>query len=171
MTIIAILLKASLLLAAAVLAQTLVGKRLSATSRHLLWTLAIVGLLVLPLLYGMLPTWAVARATPTRAPEFARTAEAAVTRFASDMASSLSAPVGSGVGQLADVRISWSAAASAAYGIGLLSFLLRLVAQRWSVRRLVQRATPITDPTWNGLLDEAARSLNCQRPVVLLRGL
>src|SRR5688572_7657918 len=84
--------------AAAILAQTLVGERLSATSRHLLWTLAIVGLLVLPLLYGMLPTWAVARATPTRAPEFARTAEAAVTRFASDMASSLSAPAGSGDG-------------------------------------------------------------------------
>jgi hypothetical protein len=45
MTLIAILLEASLLLAAAVLMQALVGKRLSATSRHLLWTLAIVGLL------------------------------------------------------------------------------------------------------------------------------
>src|SRR5688500_14441851 len=133
MTIIAILLKASLLLVAAVLAQALVGKRLSATSRHLLWTLAIVGLLVLPLFYGMLPTWAVARVTPARAPEFARTAEAAVTRFASEMTSSLSAPAGSGDGQLPDVRISWSTVASVVYGIGLLAFLLRLVAQRWSV--------------------------------------
>jgi hypothetical protein len=35
MTIIAILLKASLLLAAVVLAQALIGKRLSAASRHL----------------------------------------------------------------------------------------------------------------------------------------
>ena len=93
MTIIAILLKASLLLAAAVLAHVLVGKRLSATSRHLLWTLAIAGLFVLPIFYGMLPTWTVARVTPSRAPEFARKAESAVTRFASEMTSSVSAPV------------------------------------------------------------------------------
>src|SRR4029450_2990970 len=57
------------------------------------------------------------------------------------------------------------------YGVGLLAFLLRLVAQRWSIRRLVRRAMPVTAPVWTELLDEAARSTNCQRPVVLLRGL
>ena len=145
MTIIAILLKASLLLAAVVLAQALIGKRLSATSRHLLWTLAIVGLLVLPLLYGMLPTWTVARFPPSRAPELARMAQSAVTRFTSEMTSSLSAPVGSADRQLPGIHISWSTVASVAYGIGLLAFLLRLVAQRWSVRRLVHRATRIRD--------------------------
>jgi uncharacterized protein (TIGR03435 family) len=171
MTIIAILLKASLLLATAVLAQALIGKHLSATSRHLLWTLAIVGLLVLPLFYGMSPTWTLARVTPSRAPEFARMAESAVTRFASEMTSSLSAPVGSGDRQLPGVRISWSTVASVVYGVGLLAFLLRLVAQRWSVRRLVHRATRIRDPIWNRLIDETARSLNFRRSIVLLRGL
>jgi hypothetical protein len=48
MTIIWILLKASLLLSTAARARALLGKRVSATSRHLLWMLAIVGLLVLP---------------------------------------------------------------------------------------------------------------------------
>jgi uncharacterized protein (TIGR03435 family) len=59
----------------------------------------------------------------------------------------------------------------AVYGVGVLAFLLRLVAQRWSVRRLARRATRVSDPRWTGLLDEAARDLNCHRPVVLLRSL
>jgi len=54
MSITWILLKASLLLSTAVLAHGLLGKRVSATSRHLLWTFAIVGLLVLPILSGLL---------------------------------------------------------------------------------------------------------------------
>jgi hypothetical protein len=48
MTITGILLKASLLLFAAVLTHVLIGKRVSAASRHLLWTLAISALLILP---------------------------------------------------------------------------------------------------------------------------
>ena len=171
MTIIAILLKGSLLLAAAIVVHVLVGRRLSATSRHLLWALTIAGLLVLPVLHGSLPAWTVARVTPSRTPAFARKAESAVTRFASEMTSSASAPVGSKDQQLPGLRVSWSTVAGVVYGVGLLAFLLRLVAQRWSIRRLVRRATPVTAPVWTELLDEAARSLNCQRPVVLLRGL
>lgn len=171
MTIIAILLKASLLLAAAVFAHILIGKHLSATSRHLLWTLAIVGLLVLPILHDALPAWTVASVAPPGAPEFARTAESAVMRLAAEVTSSGSADVNRGDRQVAGVRVPWSTLAAVAYGIGMLAFLLRLVAQRWFVRRLVRRATPVTDPIWNGLLDDAARSLKCRRSVVLLRGL
>jgi uncharacterized protein (TIGR03435 family) len=35
----------------------------------------------------------------------------------------------------------------------------------------VRRATLVTDPAWTGLLDETARSLECHRSIVLLRGL
>ena len=54
MIIVAILLKASLVLAVAILPGVLFRKRLSATSRHLLWTLAVVGLLVVPVLHAVL---------------------------------------------------------------------------------------------------------------------
>jgi bla regulator protein blaR1 len=171
MTILAILLKASLLLFAAIVVHVLVGRRLSAASRHLLWALAIAGLLVLPVLHGSLPAWTVVRVAPSRAPELARMAESAVSRFAPDLTSSVSAPVGAGHRPLPDVRSSWSTVASVVYGGGLLAFLLRLVAQRWSVRRLTRRAMRMTDPAWTRLLNETLRRLNLQRPIVLLRSL
>ena len=73
--------------------------------------------------------------------------------------------------QLASVRAPWSTIGAVLYGIGVVVLLLRLAAQRWSVRRLVRRATRVTDPVWTGLLDETARSLKCHRSIVLLRGL
>ena len=57
MTPISILFKASLLLAAVAIAQAMLSRRTSAATRHLMWTLAIVGLLLLPMLAGVLPGW------------------------------------------------------------------------------------------------------------------
>ena len=172
MTIIAILLKASVLMTAAIVACAALGKRVSAASRHLLWTLAIVGLLVLPLLNGLVPTWTVASVAPSRAAEFAQTAESQVVRFASEMTASMSVPVVmTGAGQFGSLRTPWFTVAAACYGIGVFLFLLRLAAQRWSVRRLACRATRVSDHAWTSLLDETARSLNVHRSIVLLRSL
>jgi hypothetical protein len=56
--------KVSVLLAAAVVTNALLYRRASAAIRHLVWTLAVVGLLLLPMLSAVLPGWTVARLTP-----------------------------------------------------------------------------------------------------------
>ena len=81
MSITWILLKASLLLSTAVLAHGLLGTRVSATSRHLLWTFAIVGLLVLPILSGLLPAWTIVSVASPRAVESTQTAQSQVMRL------------------------------------------------------------------------------------------
>ncbi len=60
--------KASVLLAAAALVQAVLYRRLSAAMRHLVWTLAVAGLLLLPILSLALPEWAVV-VIRTAAPE------------------------------------------------------------------------------------------------------
>jgi uncharacterized protein (TIGR03435 family) len=172
MTITGILLKASVVLVAAIAAQGLCGKRLSAASRHLLWTLTIVGLLVLPAFSGLLPAWTIARIASPHAAESTQTAQSPVRHLASELTSSVFGPAAAVRDrQLAGDRIPWSTLTAIVYGIGILLFLLRLMAQRWSVRRLVSRAARVTDPTWMSLLNEAALSLNLRRSVVLLRSL
>src|SRR5262245_39959651 len=57
MTLITILVKASILICAAALIHALCGRRMSAATRHLMWTFVIGGLLVLPALSFVLPSW------------------------------------------------------------------------------------------------------------------
>ena len=54
-----IVVKASVLLAAAGLVDVLLGRRGSAAARHLVWSLTVAGLLVLPLASYALPPWQV----------------------------------------------------------------------------------------------------------------
>lgn len=49
--------RASALLAIAAIAQTLLRRRASAATRHLVWTLAIVSILMLPAVSALLPRW------------------------------------------------------------------------------------------------------------------
>ena len=171
MTLAVILLKASLLLLVVLLAYALLRTHLSATSRHLLWALAIVGLLLVPALHLVLPAWTVISVPPARAPEFARTAESAVRSIASDVTSSVPAPVNGSRWQMSPLRLAWPTLALTLYAIGVLGLLLRLLAQRWSIRRLAHRAARVTDPVWTVLLHDTARRLHLQRSIVLLRGL
>ena len=55
-----LLVKASMLVGAALAVQWLIGARSSAAARHLSWSIVVIGLLVLPLLSAVLPTWEVA---------------------------------------------------------------------------------------------------------------
>ena len=54
-----IVLKASALLGVAAIVQAALYRRASAATRHHIWTLAVLGVLLLPVMSFVLPTWAV----------------------------------------------------------------------------------------------------------------
>ena len=167
MAIIGILLKSSLLLIAAGLVHVVLRKRVSAASRHLLWTLAICGLLALPVFSGMLPAWTLGSAS-SRAAQLTRTAESQVARLTVEVPS-VGARLRPSDGGADDRAIPWPTIAAVVYGIGVLLLLFRLAVQRWSVRRLAHRAAKVADSAWTELLAETAASLGLRRPVLLLR--
>ena len=55
-----VIVKVSVLMVAAAIAHALLRRPTSAATRHLVWTLAIAGLLLLPMLSAVLPAWRVA---------------------------------------------------------------------------------------------------------------
>ena len=58
-----IAIKASVLLGIAAIVQAVIYRRASAAMRHLVWTLAVIGVLLLPILSLVLPEWAVVTRT------------------------------------------------------------------------------------------------------------
>jgi len=63
--------KASALLGFAAIVQAVMYGRTSAAMRHLVWTLAIIGVLLLPILSLALPEWVVIRSAATKAADAA----------------------------------------------------------------------------------------------------
>jgi len=169
-TALTLLAKASVLLALVWLMLSTVGRRASAAMRHECWTLAAIGLLLLPILTFALPAWTVGRfATAPRI-------FAPITHLETsprDVASTTSStPAGANVlsqrRAAARALLTWPVALGAMYAIGLLLLLTRLAWQMGKVRRLWRAAIPV-DAGWSALLAECARELGIQRPVRLLR--
>ena len=171
--------KTSLLLAAASTANVLLYRRTSAASRHLVWTLAVVGLLLLPIFSVALPSWQVA--IPVAA---ANASDAAPIGEITGHIETAGAVAAGGVGVASPAvrsaaaatprssiasRVPWAAALPALYAIGAFLLLLRLAAQRWTVQRLARQATEVSDPEWAQLLIECAQRMGVERPVRLLR--
>src|SRR6266850_1370046 len=67
-SIVEIAAKSSAIIALAAAVVGVMRRRGSAASRHLVWTLAIAGLLVLPLASSVLPAWSIAVKRETPAP-------------------------------------------------------------------------------------------------------
>ena len=174
--------KASVLLGAAALVQAVLYRRLSAAMRHLVWTLAVVGLLLLPILSIALPEWAVVIRTAAPGAVAAGPAVAPVDEPATLAQSSTPAAAAE---PAADVRPSagiplrsfaaranafgWPFVMAGVYATGVLVMLIHMVLQRWSVRRLAREAVDVRDPDWTRLLRECAACLGVDRPVRLLR--
>ena len=180
MTPISILVKASLVLGVAAMVQALAGRRLSAATRHLIWTLAISGLLLLPMLSGVLPSWTAVRLTApgpaaslsstVHGPQSTETAQ--IEKAASGVVWESSSPVFSGSidkARTALVRTSWALVLAAVYAAGVLLLIARLIVEQWSVQRLACRATEVSDPEWTHLFLECAELMEVHRPVRLLR--
>jgi bla regulator protein BlaR1 len=158
------LLKGSaLLLATGLLCMAL--HRASAATRHLLWTLAVIGLLGLPLLVSSLPAWEVAMPS-WLAPGVEHEAPASVL----DPVLPSEAPADrgdAGRGPAALLRADvWL---FALWQAGLLLVLAVLAGCALRLRGLIRRSRPVTDPGWLGLRDSLSRGLGIDEPVRLLR--
>ena len=168
-----IVIKASVLLGGAALVQAVIYRRSSAAMRHLVWTLALVGTLLLPVLSLALPDWPVVTRTVVMEAAVRLPPEQSAVTLESTFpsASGESTPVGGGsrgAGSTED-RFSWRAMAGGVYAAGVVIMLVHLALQRWSVRRLAREATDVRDQEWTRLLTEAAASMRVRRLVHLRR--
>jgi beta-lactamase regulating signal transducer with metallopeptidase domain len=178
-----ITIKASVLLGIAAIVQAVIYRRASAAMRHLVWTFAIVGVLLLPILSLVLPEWAVVTRTAAATVADAAPAvdgveePAALARPSASLAKAAEwTPVprpAAGIsfqGMAATVdKLSWSTVIAMMYAAGVLVMLIYLTLQRWTVRRLAHRATDLRDGEWTRLMRESAASMGVHRLVRLLR--
>ena len=169
-----IIVKISLLLAGVGLAHALLGRRLSAAARHLLLTLAIVGLLILPALSAVVPGWDAVRLPAHR--DVAPIAMSIIERSnASTNAGTISAADRVSIDAVTPPRTSraprleWSMLLLAVYAVGVLFLTIRLAAERWTMRTLARRASDVGDPDWTRLQIECARRMDVGRAVRFLR--
>jgi beta-lactamase regulating signal transducer with metallopeptidase domain len=153
--------KVSVLLAAAMMTHALLYRRASAATRHLVWTLTVGGLLLLPMLSAVLPGWTAARLTA--APPLLTSRGTGLSAPAVVPPARPARTAGRAIG------IPWSTALPALYTAGVLLLLARLIAEQVAMQRLARRATAISEPEMTHLLVECARRMGVRRPVRVLR--
>jgi beta-lactamase regulating signal transducer with metallopeptidase domain len=172
-----LLVKASLLVSAGVAAHWLIGRRMSAAIRHLAFLFIVVGLLGLPVLTAVLPSWEIA--LPVAMKPSAAPIEPAEVSTSTSKAVAVAPMAESATGPVATTRttapkptrtpMSWSTALVVLYAWGVLVLLTYLAAEQLWARRLALQATVIEDQHWRALLDECRRTLRIDRSVRLLR--
>jgi beta-lactamase regulating signal transducer with metallopeptidase domain/ribosomal protein L7Ae-like RNA K-turn-binding protein len=165
---ISIVIKATLLLCAAAVVQGVIHRRTSAAARHLIWTLAVTGVLLLPLLSLALPGWTVIGLTPpgssNPSPAIANGAEPASPTQPSTVAAEITA------GSVTPaVAISSTPIVAGAYASGVVLMLAYVGLQRRRVRRLAYGAADLREPEWTQLLAECAHTMGVRRAVRLRR--
>ena len=159
MIFISILVKVTLVLGAGAAIQIALARRVSAATRHLVWTLAIAGVLLLPALAVSLPDW-----TPVEYTEPAG--------FVPILgAGSLESPVLDGSASSSDAPsgVQWPSILAAVYLAAVALLLARVVLQHVWTRRLVRAATPIVEAPWLRLFGECTARIGVRRAVRLLR--
>jgi uncharacterized protein (TIGR03435 family) len=160
MTFVSILVKVSVVLSVVAVTQIVLAPRMSAAMRHLVWTLALAGVLLLPPLAAGLPEWsAVQYAEP-----------AGVSPVFQPIVPSAATPAREvGLSAAAGRRIAWPSLWPAFYLTAVALLLARIVLQHVQTARLVRAATPIVEAQWLDLFRECAVRLGVRRPVRLLR--
>src|SRR6476469_11033716 len=181
-----LLIKATCLLLVALGASVLL-QRASAGSRHLVWLVAVVGVLALPAVaaWGPLPVRVLpagvsgVEAWPLR---FAQGDSKAGDSRAGDSRAPVASPLPTPTTTPAPVAIESAPASSSvlpplglgtmlfgAWAIVALALALYLPYGAWSVRRIVSRARPLDDPDWQTPLYEIADRLGLDAAPRLLR--
>jgi beta-lactamase regulating signal transducer with metallopeptidase domain len=168
-------LKAAVVLATATVIDFVLRKR-SAASRHLMWTLAIVAAIGMPILTAMLPTWHVLPAVPPApsAPVLVVTEPAPVVIVDMPNPAPAIPALHAEVLQSNDARIEAAPARTGwnwlaiAWIIGTTVMLIPAAIGMLSLMRLGARSIAIQDNYWLNLCAELCRAIGLKREVVLL---
>ena len=176
--------KASILLGAAGL-TSLALRRGSASARHLIWTLALVGALVVPALSVALPRWRVPVVSIAAVQSIAPAAPAvsgkreppALSRRSSPGAAAGPVTAAAAIGSTAapaskgfawrDVR--WQAVALWLWAAGFVAIVARLVTGLAGVQWMSRRTEVVTDAPWLPLARHLAADLGVTPRVTFLR--
>jgi beta-lactamase regulating signal transducer with metallopeptidase domain len=166
--------KASLLLVVAAIVQAVLPRRTSAAMRHLVWTLAMASVLVLPILSLALPAWdVVIRTTSAAAPPavYHATAPGDLSSAPVPVAGSTPAPVAGSAEAAppAGLDVPWPMAMFGVYAAGAIVMLIHLMMQLSGVRRCARHSAEVQDADWRRLLAECSAGMGIRRPVRLLR--
>jgi beta-lactamase regulating signal transducer with metallopeptidase domain len=168
--------KATSVLGVAAAATWLMSRRGSSAARHFVWTLAIVGLLLLPALSVLVPEWPV---VVRRVPATRGAARILASTISVSEPESAGTPVSDdhaitpAAVPAADPRepVSWFAVAVTVYAAGAAGLLTVLALQHWRVTRATRRAALVQDPDWLRVASECAQTLGMQRLPELRRSL
>jgi beta-lactamase regulating signal transducer with metallopeptidase domain len=164
--------KASVLLSVAVVCQATFFRRSAAATRHFVWTLALAGMMLLPVASTVLPVWGVPISSAD-APSVSPQASVRVDEPNAESSTQVVLPPAAMPLQSSTTSwtaVPWAAVGLAVYVIGLCLSLVRLALQQAAARRLVRRADPLRDEAWTALLTECAERMRVRRRVALLRG-
>jgi beta-lactamase regulating signal transducer with metallopeptidase domain len=184
--ILALLLKATLLLTIAGALHVLMARRTSAASRHLVWTFVVVGLLALPVLSVVLPAWSVA--VPVMDDARGSSPAGGQPGPVQPWPSAAPAPIGAlEAGALPDLSVASGGPISPVgaepaggfdpltmlvvlYLAGVLLLLARLtIVEHLRVRRVERASEPVQELEWRQLLNGLKEAMGVEQPVVLLR--
>lgn len=173
------LLKATVLLAI-IFAGTVLLRRRSAAVRHLLWTLGIAGLVILPALTILVPfqlrvlpgprPLPATRAGSILADRNNTTRKPIQPKEALEVVAPLTESSVSASDSV-ETRLPFNLASTVAllWLVGMAALLARFVRGFIKVRRIARRSSPVTDESWHVLADRAAHSLAVATPVDIRR--
>jgi len=174
--ILVLLIKATFLLAVALAASALLH-RSSASSRHLVWLVALTGLLALPVVAAWAPL--PLRVLPSVEPAIESTGTLPREIRLDDLrTATVAAPTQAPAAPVTSDRfptpsagtpLSLGTMLAAAWVVVVVALLLHLAYGAWSVRRIVARARPLDDPAWQTPLYEIADRLELDAAPRLLR--
>jgi beta-lactamase regulating signal transducer with metallopeptidase domain len=169
---IAVFIKGSILMAAAAVAVAVMS-RVSAATRHFIWTLTIVGLLALPVIATMLPAWQlavpIASSETDAAIDVTEPAHVAPATAATINTRAAVPRVDEDANARLDARLPWPLLLGAIYAVGALLLFARLLHQWSAARRIVHETRAISDRDWIRALDDCAARMSVRRSVALRR--
>jgi beta-lactamase regulating signal transducer with metallopeptidase domain len=148
------------------LAATLLMRRASAAARHLVWTVALGGVLVLPFLGALVPVWRVVPVPRITVTAVAPSAAAEPFVAAEPAAGAAAAPIPAP----ARAPVPWAKVVAGVWMTGALLVLARLAAGVARIWWMERRSVELADAGWTSLADGLARRLRLGRIVTLLRG-
>ena len=166
-----VVVKASVLLSLAAIAQLALRRRASAATRHAIWIVTLAGVLILPVLMSVLPSWpvivrttSVASAPPPVALDIERRVPPAALAIAATPAPIVAVSSGTGV----DLARA-TAAAAAIYFAGVALMVLMFALQWWRARRLASETDIVAAAEWTQLLAACAGRIGVRRDVQMRR--